>query len=109
MGNFNSSDNHRGLSLANILSKIFLWLLNRRLNICLNENQKLLEAKGGFRRGYYSTVDNIFILDTDTYHVRPKGSVHICIDFYKAFDQVPLAIHVNCYLSLYRHTPIQKT
>lgn len=90
-GNPNDPSNYRGLTLSNVLSKMFLWILNKRLNKWLDLNNKLLETQAGFRKGY-STSDNMFILDTilQKYLTKPKGRVYIFfVDFSKAFDQVP--------------------
>ena len=83
-------NNYRGISLLPTISKIFTRILNTRLYEWVSKNNILSECQAGFRRGY-STVDNIFILDTlITSSLRKKrGKLYCCfVDYQKAFDTV---------------------
>lgn len=89
-GNKDNPDNYRGISLLNILGKVFTSILNKRLMIWAEENGKIAEEQGGFRAGY-STADNIYILYAivQRYFLRSSGKVYVCfVDYKKAFDTV---------------------
>jgi len=88
-GSFDNPDNHRGISLLNILSKVFTSILNRRLVQWAEEHNHIVEQQAGFRKNY-STVDNIFILHSviERYLKRKKKLYVSFIDFKKAFDYV---------------------
>ena len=52
-------NNYRGISLIDVLNKIFTGILNDRIYKYSTENDILEEAQACFRKGY-STTDNIF-------------------------------------------------
>ena len=54
--------NYRGITLLNVVGKLFNKVLNYRLLQWLEEHNKLSESQAGFRFGC-SCVDNIFILN----------------------------------------------
>ena len=54
--------NYRGITLLNVVGKLFNKVLNYRLLEWLEEHNKLSESQAGFRSGR-SCVDNIFILN----------------------------------------------
>ena len=54
--------NYRGITLLNVVGKLFNKVLNYRLLQWLEEHNKLSESQAGFRFGR-SCVDNIFILN----------------------------------------------
>jgi hypothetical protein len=88
-GDIDVPDNYRGISLLNIISKIYSRILNKRLIDWLVQNNKIHESQAGFRKGY-CTVDHIFTLSAI---VNKKLSYHkrlyvAFIDFRKAFDSV---------------------
>lgn len=89
-GSQDDPDNFRGISLINIISKIFTSVLTERLsNWCEDENV-IDEAQAGFRRGY-SAIDNIFILQSlaQKYLSKPGGRFYcLYVDFSKAFDRI---------------------
>ena len=60
-GDKDDPDNYRGVSLLNILGKVFAHILNKRLTLWADENDKIVEEQSGFRAGH-STVDNMFVL-----------------------------------------------
>ena len=89
-GSKNNPDNYRGIALLEILSKIYISILNKRLTFYVNAYDKLSEAQAGFRAGY-STIDNAFILQAIiSRYLGQKGRKFYVafIDFRKAFDSV---------------------
>ena len=67
--------------------------MNGRLGRFLDRTGQTAEEQAGFRRGY-STIDQIFILDTviqDVLKTKKKKLYACFIDFKKAFDSVPRA------------------
>ena len=89
-GTFYSSTNYRGIALLEILSKVYVNILNKRLTFFSNAYDKIAEAQAGFRSGY-STIDNGFILySIVNKHLCKKGrKLYVAfIDFKKAFDSV---------------------
>lgn len=96
-GDRDSVNNYRGISLLNILSKVFSFILNQRLTVWADENEKIVEEQGGFRAGR-STTDNIFILQgiIEKYLTKKSGKIYVCfVDFQKAFDTVRRGILWN--------------
>ena len=88
-GDPNVPDNYRGISLLNICSKIYSYILNKRLVTWIEENNIIDETQAGFRKGH-STVDHIFTLMAIiqkqlSYH---KKLYVAFIDFRKAFDSI---------------------
>ena len=89
-GNVNDPNNYRGISLIDVLNKIFTGILNDRIYKYSTENDILEEAQAGFRKGY-STTDNIFTLQAMVQKYLSKcGGRFYClfIDFSKAFDTI---------------------
>ena len=60
-GNRDDPNNYRGISLTSTLSKVFLHIMNNRLQEWTEDHELVTEDQAGFRRGY-STIDNIFTL-----------------------------------------------
>lgn len=82
--------NYRGISLLNIMSKIFSFILNERLKRWCEDNDLIPEEQAGFRKGY-STVDNIFSLNAlvQKYISKPKGRFYaLFVDFKVCFDSI---------------------
>jgi len=82
--------NFRGISFLPCLYKLFTQLLLFRMRIWAHRHKILHEAQAGFRRNY-STVDNIFVLNSivEKHISKPKGKVFaFFIDFSAAFDSV---------------------
>jgi hypothetical protein len=89
-GDKNDANNYRGISLLNVMSKVFTKIISDQLVVWAESNNKLCEEQCGFRRGY-STMDNCFTLQAmvQKYISRPKGRLYcLFIDFSKAFDCV---------------------
>ena len=81
------SPNYRGIALIEVLSKVYITILTKRLTL----------SQSGFRSGY-STVDNAFILYSliNKYlYVRKKSLYVVFIDFQKAFDSVDRQLLYN--------------
>lgn len=90
--------NYRGITLINVLSKVFSIALRNRINKwCENENV-LNEAQFGFRDGR-STSDCVFILHCIIQKVLAnKSKLYCCfIDYERAFDTV---IHEALWIKL---------
>ena len=87
-GEQSNPGNYRGISLLPVLSKIFTSILNSRINAWCVENDILCQEQAGFKRGF-STIDNIFIVNTiiKKYTQKQGGRCYCAfIDFTKAFD-----------------------
>ena len=48
-GDINNVDNYRGISLLNVLSKTFTYIVNRRLTTWAESNNVIYDAQAGFR------------------------------------------------------------
>jgi hypothetical protein len=80
--------NYRGISLINVMYKIFSNIIYDRLYILAEKFDKIDESQAGFRAGYF-TIDNIFILQSTVqkYISKSGGRFYIhYVDFKKAFD-----------------------
>lgn len=88
-GDVNLADNYRGISLLNISSKLYSFILNQRLSNWIEANGVIEDVQAGFRKGY-STIDHIFTLSAlvQKQLVRGKKLYAAFIDFKKAFDLV---------------------
>ena len=87
-GNTRRVDNYRGISLLNIISKLYSSIINERLSRFCEDNDLIPEAQAGFRKGY-STIDNIFTLQSlvQKYLTKQGGRFYtLFVDFSKAFD-----------------------
>ena len=88
--NKTSPENYRGISLISSLCKIFNGILTKRLQSWCEDNQVIDESQAGFRKNY-STIDNIFSLQSvvQKYLSREGGPFYcIFIDFRRAFDSI---------------------
>ena len=84
-----SPNNYRGISLLSLIGKCYVAVLNTRLYLWLEDNQKLSETQAGFRKGY-STTDHIFSLyaATQKYLSKP-AKLYVCfVDLRRAYDSV---------------------
>ena len=89
-GDKNATENYRGISLLNVISKIFTKIMNNRLTSWAEYEGILLEQQSGFRQNH-STIDNCFVLQASIYKYisKSKGRLYcFFIDFSKAFDCV---------------------
>jgi hypothetical protein len=79
-------DDFRGISLIDVLSKLYIYIVNKRLTFYCNILNKITEAQSGFR-AEYSTIDNAFILNAlISKHLCNKGGrLYVAfVDFKKA-------------------------
>ena len=90
-GDEQNPDNYRGISLLSIVSKVFTSILNKRLYVWAESEDKISPEQAGFRRSF-STVDHIFTLISivqNRFNSPRGGKVYACfVDYSKAFDYV---------------------
>ena len=60
-GDETNLDNYRGISLLSLVSKVFIFILNKRLYSWAETQNKISPEQAGFRKSY-STIDHIFTL-----------------------------------------------
>jgi Reverse transcriptase (RNA-dependent DNA polymerase) len=84
--------NYRGITVGNILGKLYASVLERRISIWAETKGIRARGQAGFRKDH-RTLDNIFILRTLIDKARSssvKKKLYVCfVDFKKAFDTVP--------------------
>ena len=88
-GNPDEAGNYRGITLINILGKIYSQILLNRLNKWAEKEKKILNNQFGFQKGK-STVDCIFTLHSIIAKTLDAGEKLYCIfiDYEKAFDKI---------------------
>lgn len=88
-GSNNDCSNYRGISLLNVLGKLFTSLMNNRLTNFLNVTNTLGKEQVGFRKGF-SVNDHCFVLNSliDFYLSKKKRIYCAFVDYKKAFDSV---------------------
>ena len=88
-GNPDDANNYRGITLINILGKIYSQILLNRLNKWAEKEEKISENQFGFQKGK-STVDCIFTLHSILTKTLDAGEKLYCVfvDYEKAFDKV---------------------
>lgn len=89
-GDVNLPGNYRGISLLSVVSKVFTYILNKRLTNWAEEEGKIVKEQAGFRAGH-STVDHIFTLISVIQKSMSQGKrkAYVAfIDYEKAFDSV---------------------
>lgn len=81
--------NYRGIALMPVIGKIFASILNDRLMRWANEKCLIDDRQAGFRPGY-STIDNVFVLDTVITQARLKSKTLYLVffDLKSCFDKV---------------------
>ena len=86
-GNPDDTNNYRGITINNVMSKIFSTVLNNRIKV--HFEGKLNSNQIGFRKNS-RTSDHIFVLKTSIEkYVQKNGKIYTCfVDFQKAFDKV---------------------
>ena len=82
-------DKYRGVSLPNICSKLYSFVLNKRFTKWIDDNEIIGEEQAGFREDR-STSDHIFTLLAliQKQLLRHRKLYVAFIDFLKAFDTV---------------------
>ena len=88
-GNKQDAANYRGVTLVNVLGKIFSLILRNRINKWCESEQVFNSSQFGFRDGR-STADAVFILHAIIQKVLAKKARLWCvfIDYQRAFDTV---------------------
>ena len=86
-GNPDSPENYRGITLLSCVGKLFTSLINTRLNVWAESNNKFDKNQYGFR-DKKSTIDAMFILQNvvDLYLEKNSALFVSFIDLKKAFD-----------------------
>ena len=88
-GDASLCENYRPISLGNCLGKILDKILNKRLELWLDERQILREEQAGFRKGY-SPSDRMFVLNAlISKYCKGNGKLYVAfLDLSRAFDNV---------------------
>ena len=83
------TNNYRGITLINTLSKIYSHILNNRILKWAYENRKIADCQFGFQKNK-STIDCIFVFHAIISKILNRGEKLYCcfIDYQKAFDLV---------------------
>ena len=91
-GNCDDPNNYRGISLIDIVIKLFTSAVTARLNSYLNKND-LLEEQAGFRSGHIC-MDHVYLLTSiiDLTLTEGRRLYATFIDYEKAFDRVNRSI-----------------
>ncbi|CAH8871683.1 unnamed protein product [Trichobilharzia szidati] len=94
-GDKSSCDNHRGISLTNIVSKILGSIILRRL--CGAREAQTRENQAGFRPGR-GCIDDIFTLRQilEHRHSYRRPTINIFLDLQAAFDSVDREVLWRC-------------
>lgn len=97
-GPLDDPNNFRGISLIDVLNKVFTNILNERIKAWVDANQMIDESQAGFRKGY-SATDNLFCLQAmaQKYLSKKNGRFYcLFVDFSKAFDTIDHAKLLTC-------------
>lgn len=88
-GNPDDTGNYRGITLINIMGKIYSQILLNRLNKWAEKEEKILGNQFGFQKGK-STTDCIFTFHSIIAKTLSMGEKLYCIfiDYEKAFDKI---------------------
>ena len=83
-------NNYRGIIISSILGKLFLRIINKRIEKFMSEENKWAQNQCGFKKDH-RTEDNLFFLRTihEKYVKREKKKVYVAfVDFSKFFDKI---------------------
>ena len=88
-GDKNEAQNYRGITLINIVAKIYSQLLLNRLTKWSTNQEKISKQQFGFQKGK-SVVDCVFLLHAIISKVLNSGEKLYCafIDYEKCFDKI---------------------
>ena len=88
-GKISEPANHRPITLLSCMGKLFTSIINERLQNFSEKYEKITKCQTGFRRGF-STIDNIFVLNTLINLLQNSRKKLFCafIDLKRAFDSV---------------------
>ncbi len=89
-GDCSQFDNYRGITVGPVLAKVFVMILESRINQWAETNDLHAKGQAGFKKDFRKT-DNLFILRTLTEQARfQKKKLYTCfVDFKKSFSTVP--------------------
>ena len=88
-GDLNNCSNYRPISLTSLLSKIYTFILNKRLTVFVETNNILPIEQAGFRQNQ-STIDHIFTLySMITKQLTMNRKLYVAfVDYSRCFDTV---------------------
>ena len=88
-GNLDDVTNYRGITLINIMSKIYSHILHNRLIKWAEQHEKINECQFGFQP-HKSIVDSIFLFHSIISKTLSRGEKVYCsfVDFRRAFDTI---------------------
>lgn len=88
-GNIDDPKNYRGITLINIMSKIFSQIILNRLTKWSVKHEFLLDNQFGFQKGK-STIDCIFVLHSIIAKILSNNTKLHCafVDFKKCFNKI---------------------
>ena len=89
-GDTNDPNNYRGISLLDVIGKIYTSIITRRITFFTNIYDKISESQAGFRQGY-STIDKALVLYSlvNKRLSKKKGKLYVAfVDLTKALDLV---------------------
>ena len=103
-GKFSNLDNLRPISLLNVVSKIFEYIINNHLSMFIDNNNLLCKYQFGFHK-YMSTTDNLLYFTKEVNEgLANKNVVHAAyIDFKHAFDCVSHKILIKKLINMNFH------
>ncbi len=92
-GDASEFDNYGGITIGPILAKLFVMILNKRLNEWAEQHRFRAKGQARFRKDYH-IIDQLFILRILIEHSKAKKKSFYCcfVDFKKAIDIVPREI-----------------
>ena len=88
-GSYHDCDNYRAIAVMPPMAKLFMSVLNTRLEKISNDAELRAETQAGFR-AKHSTEDLVLVLQSVVQHsVRTGSSLALCfVDIKKAYDSV---------------------
>ena len=88
-GNPELCDNYRPISLTSLVSKLYTNVINKRLTLFLDSNNKIAQEQAGYRDGF-STIDHIFTLYAmiQKQFSKDRKLYAAFVDYRKCFDSI---------------------
>jgi hypothetical protein len=88
-GDASKFDNYRGKTVRPILTKLFVMILDKRLNEWVQQHGLRAKGQAGFRKDYHTT-NQLFILRTliEQSKAKKKPLYYYFVDLKKVFDTV---------------------
>ena len=88
-GDVEDSKNYRGITLINIISKIYLQILLNRLTKWSIDNETLIDNQFGFQKGKSTISCNYILHSVIARTLALKKKLYCCfIDYEKCFDKI---------------------